>query len=82
MTIHLFQNNQVHRWQETNCDRVLPIQLTFNLDEEMTGFVFQISGPSTSTRFETPPNAALYVRIYSYSFVFSYLKSLYICSEQ
>jgi len=54
---------EVHRWQETNCDRVQPTQVTFNLDEEMTGFVFQISGPSTSTRFETPPNAALYAII-------------------
>jgi len=50
---------EVHRWQETNCDRIQPTQATFNLNEEMTGFVFQISGPSTSTRFETPPNAAL-----------------------
>jgi len=54
---------EVHRWAETNCDRVQPTQAIFNLDEEMTGFVFQISGPSTSTRFETPPNAALYAII-------------------
>lgn len=65
MLINNFErNDQVHRWQETNCDRIQPTQVTFNLEEEMTGFVFQISGPSTSTRFETPPNAALYVRFF------------------
>ncbi|KAJ6646275.1 hypothetical protein Bhyg_01486 [Pseudolycoriella hygida] len=61
MGLHNFY--EVHRWHETNCDRVRPTQVTFNLDEEMTGFVFQIAGPSTSTRFENPPNAALYAII-------------------
>lgn len=61
MGLHNFY--EVHRWHETNCDRIQPTQVTFNLDEEMTGFVFQISGPSTSTRFETPPNEALYAII-------------------
>lgn len=61
MGLHNFY--EVHRWHETNCDRVQPTQITFNLDEEMTGFVFQISGPSTATRFESPPNAALYAII-------------------
>jgi len=54
---------EVDKWQETNCDRVQPTQATFNLDEEMTGFVFQIFGPTNSTRFETPPNEALYAII-------------------
>lgn len=62
MILNFKNYSQVEKWHETNCDRVQPTQLTFNLDEELTGFVFQISGPSTSARFETPPNEALYVR--------------------
>jgi len=54
---------EVDKWAETNCDRVQPTQATYNLDEEMTGFVFQISGPTSSPRFEHPPNEALYAII-------------------
>jgi charged multivesicular body protein 7 len=55
---------EVEKWAATNCTTLQPTQATFNLDEELTGFVFQIQGPHlTSTRYETPPNEALYAII-------------------
>lgn len=54
---------QVDTWQANNCSTVQPTQALYNLNEEMTGFVFQALGPTNSTRFETPPNEALYVSL-------------------
>lgn len=56
-------SKQVDKWQETDCDRVQPTQVTFNLDEEMTGFVFQITGPTTSIRLERPQTPGIIVRL-------------------
>lgn len=61
MGLHNFW--QVNRWSETNCTQLQPTQVTFNLDEEMTGFIFQVSGPTNSSTFEHPPNEALYAII-------------------
>lgn len=54
---------EVETWAETDCNTIQPTQATFNLAGEMTGFVLQSSGRVSSTRFESPPNEALYVRI-------------------
>jgi hypothetical protein len=53
---------EVEKWQETNCTQIQPTQATFNLDNELTGFVFQALGPSSNPQYETPPNLALMVK--------------------
>jgi len=61
MGLHNFW--EVETWEATNCNTIQPTQVTFNLDLEMSGFIFQVSGPTNSSRFEHPPNEALYAII-------------------
>ncbi|OXA63670.1 uncharacterized protein LOC110863034 [Folsomia candida] len=47
---------QVEKWDDTNCREVQPIQLLYNWDGAMIGFVFQILAKSSNPQFEVPPS--------------------------
>ncbi|OXA47255.1 hypothetical protein Fcan01_18035 [Folsomia candida] len=59
MGLHNFW--QVEKWQDSNCREVQPIQLLYNLDGAMVGFVFQIFAKLSHRMFEFPPTQGLKV---------------------
>ncbi len=61
MGLHNFW--KVEEWNNLNCTEILPVQILYTPDkEELLGFVFQVFGPTSSTRFERPFKQGIYVR--------------------